>query len=188
MWLPAREKSMYQDLIDFWFSDEVSQYWFNSNKAFDQQLLESYANTWQQAKQGELVDWQQTATGSLALIILLDQMPLNMFRGTTQSYSTEAQSRDVARNAIEKAYDEQLPTNQKSFMYMPFMHSEDLDDQALAVDLFNQPGLENNFRFAKHHYGLVEHFGRFPHRNKILGRESSKAEVEYLNSKEGFQG
>ena len=179
---------MYQDLIDFWFSDEVSQYWFNSNKAFDQQLLETYANTWQQAKQGELDDWQQTAAGSLALIILLDQMPLNMFRGTAQSFSTEAQSRDVARNAIENAYDEQLPTNQKSFMYMPFMHSEDLDDQALAVELFNQPGLENNFRFAKHHYGIVEQFGRFPHRNKILGRESNEAEVEFLNSKEGFQG
>ena len=71
---------------------------------------------------------------------------------------------------------------------MPFMHSEDLDDQALAVVLFNQPGLENNFRFAKHHYGIVERFGRFPHRNKILGRECSEAEVDYLNSKEGFQG
>jgi uncharacterized protein (DUF924 family) len=179
---------MYQDLIDFWFSDEVGQYWFNSNKAFDQQLLESYADTWRQAKQGELDDWRQTPTGSLALIILLDQLPLNMFRGTAKSFSTEAQSRDVARNAVEKAYDAQLPANQKSFMYRPFMHSEDLDDQALALELFDQPGLENNYRFTKHHYGIIEQFGRFPHRNKILGRESSEAEIEYLNSKQSFQG
>jgi uncharacterized protein (DUF924 family) len=179
---------MYQDLIDFWFSDEVSQYWFNSTRAFDRKLLDSYADTWQQAKQGELDDWQQVASGSLALIILLDQMPLNMFRGTAKSFSTEAQSRDVARDAIDKSYDSQLPVNQKSFMYRPFMHSEGLDDQALALELFNQPGLENNYRFARHHYGIVEQFGRFPHRNEILGRESSDAEIEYLNSKQGFQG
>ena len=179
---------MYQDLIDFWFSDEVSQYWFNSTRAFDRQLLDSYADTWQQAKQGELDDWQQVASGSLALIILLDQMPLNMFRGTAKSFSTEAQSRDVARDAIDKAYDRQMPVRQKSFMYMPFMHSEDIDDQALALELFDQPGLENNYRFARHHYGIVEQFGRFPHRNEILDRESSDAEIEYLNSKQGFQG
>ncbi len=179
---------MYQALIDFWFSDEVNQYWFRSTKAFDQQLLESYGENWQRAQQGEFDDWQQTAAGSLALIILFDQLPLNMFRGTAKSFSTEAQSLDVARNAIDKGFDSQLPASQKSFMYMPFMHSENLEDQAFAVQLFSQPGLENNYRFAKHHYGIVEQFGRFPHRNKILGRANSKAEIKYLNSKQGFQG
>ena len=179
---------MYQDLIDFWFSDEASQYWFKSTDAFDQLLVDSHADTWQRAKQGELDNWQRTATGSLALVIVLDQLPLNMFRGTAKSFSTEAQSRAVARSAIEKAYDQELPANQKSFMYMPFMHSEDLNDQAIGVELFSQPGLESNLRFAKHHYDLVERFGRFPHRNKILGRESSEAEKDFLYSKEGFQG
>jgi uncharacterized protein (DUF924 family) len=179
---------MYQALIDFWFSDEASQYWFKATKAFDARLRDSYANTWQQAKQGKLDDWQQSATGSLALVILLDQFPLNMFRGMAKSFSTEAQSRSVARGAIEKAYDAELPANQKSFLYMPFMHSEDLADQALGIELFSQPGLENNLRFARHHYGIVERFGRFPHRNSILGRETSEAEVEYLNSKQGYQG
>ena len=179
---------MYQDLIDFWFSDEASQYWFKSTDAFDQRLVDSHADTWQRAKQGELDNWQRTATGSLALVIVLDQLPLNMFRGTAKSFSTEAQSRAVARSAIEKAYDQELPANQKSFMYMPFMHSEDLNDQAIGVELFSQPGLESNLRFAKHHYDLVERFGRFPHRNKILGRESSEAEKDFLYSKEGFQG
>lgn len=179
---------MYRELIDFWFSDEVSRYWFNSTKAFDQQLLESYGETWQRAQQGEFDDWQQTATGSLALIILFDQFPLNMFRGTAKCFSTEARSLVVAQRAIKNEFDQRLAVNQRSFMYMPFMHSENLEDQALALELFDQPGLENNYRFAKHHYGIVEQFGRFPHRNKILGRESSEAEIEYLNSKQGFQG
>ena len=179
---------MYQALIDFWFSDEVSQYWFKSTKAFDQRLLDSYASTWQQAKQGRLDDWQQSATGSLALVIVLDQFPLNMFRGMAKSFSTEAQSRVVARSAITKTYDKELPVSQKSFLYMPFMHSENLADQALSVELFSQPRLENNLRFSRHHYDIVERFGRFPHRNSILGRESSEAEIEYLNSKQAFQG
>ena len=179
---------MYQALIDFWFSDEVSQNWFKSTKAFDQRLLDSYAGTWQQAKQGKLDDWQQSATGSLALVIVIAPFPLNMFRGMAKSFATEAQSRVVTRSAITKAYDQELPASQKSFLYMPFMHSEDLADQALGIELFSQPGLENNLRFARHHYGIVERFGRFPHRNKILGRESSEAEVEYLNSKQAFQG
>jgi len=179
---------MYQALIDFWFSAEVSHYWFKSSKEFDAQLLDDYGSIWQQAKQGELDDWQQAATGSLALVIVLDQFPLNMFRGTAKSFSTEAQSRAVARKAIEIGHDQVLAPDQKSFIYMPFMHSEDLKDQALGIELFSQPGLENSLRFAKHHYGVVERFGRFPHRNQILGRESSRAEVEYLNSKQGFHG
>jgi len=179
---------MYQDLIDFWFSDDAKKYWFKSTRAFDRRLLDSYADTWQQAKTGALDDWQRTAEGSLALVIVLDQFPLNMFRGTAKSFSTEGKSRDVARSAIEKDFDKVLPTNQKSFLYMPFMHSEDLDDQALGVEYFNQPGLEKNFRFAKHHSGIVERFGRFPHRNEILGRTSTEAEINYLNSKQGFKG
>jgi len=179
---------MYQDLIEFWFSEEASNHWFNSTKAFDRTLSEAYEDTWVEAKQGKLDYWRQSAVGSLALIIVLDQLPLNMFRGQAKSFSTEAQSREVAYVAIEKDFDQELPSNQKSFMYMPFMHSEDLDDQALAVKLFNKPGLEGNYRFARHHYNIVERFGRFPHRNKILGRKSSDAEIEYLKSREGFQG
>jgi len=179
---------MYQDLIEFWFSEEASKHWFKSTKTFDQALLDTYAGTWVEAKQGKLDHWQQSAAGSLALIIVLDQLPLNMFRGQAKSFSTEAQSREVARAAITKGFDQELPANQVSFLYMPFMHGEDLDDQALAVKLFNKPGLESNYRFARHHYSIIDRFGRFPHRNKILGRESTDAEIEYLNSKEGFQG
>ena len=179
---------MYRELIEFWFSEEASKHWFNSTKTFDQALIDTYEGTWVEAKQGKLDHWQQSAAGSLALIIVLDQFPLNMFRGQAKSFSTEALSREVASAAITKGFDQELPANQVSFLYMPFMHSEDLDDQALAVKLFNKPGLESNYRFARHHYNIVERFGRFPHRNKILSRKSSDAEIEYLDSREGFQG
>ena len=184
----CEKATMYQDLIEFWFSEEASKHWFNSTKAFDRALLEAHEQTWLDAKQARLDHWQQSAVGSLALVILLDQLPLNMFRGQAKSFATESQSRDVARAAIAKGFDQELPASRKAFLYMPFMHSEALDDQALAVRLFDQPGLENNHRFARHHYGIIERFGRFPHRNKILGRESTDAEIEYLNSKQGFQG
>ncbi|MFT5658065.1 MAG: hypothetical protein ACI9KN_001344 [Gammaproteobacteria bacterium] len=177
-----------QALVDFWFSQQTSQYWFNSTPEFDQQLRESYADLWQQAQLGELDNWRETAIGSLALVILLDQIPLNIFRGKPESFVTEAQSIIVARAAIDKGFDDELTQRQKSFLYMPFMHSENLQDQAFALAVFDQPGLEDNFRFAKHHYALVEQFGRFPHRNEILGRQSSQAEIEYLNSKQAFKG
>jgi uncharacterized protein (DUF924 family) len=179
---------MYQALVDFWFSEEASKHWFNSTREFDQQLLAEYGSYWQQAKIGELDQWGETAIGSLALVILLDQIPLNIFRGKPDSFSTEALSIVVARAAIERGFDTELTTRQKSFLYMPFMHSENLQDQALALELFDQPGLEGNLKFSKHHYDIVERFGQFPHRNEILGRENSQAEIEYLNSKQAFKG
>ncbi len=94
----------------------------------------------------------------------------------------------MARAAIDNGFDTELTTQQKSFLYMPFMHSENWQDQVLALELFGQPGLEANLRFSKHHNDIVKRFGRFPHRNVILGRESSQAEIEYLNSKQAFNG
>jgi uncharacterized protein (DUF924 family) len=130
----------------------------------------------------------QSADGCLALVVVLDQFPLNMFRNTAQSYATEAQSREVARVALEKNFDQALDAERKAFLYMPFMHSESLEDQQLALELFAQPGLENNLRFARHHHDIVAKFGRFPHRNEALGRDSTAAEIEYLNSKQSFTG
>ena len=179
---------MYQALVDFWFSETASQYWFKSTEVFDQQLRDDYAELWQQAKDGQLDSWKAQPMGCLALVILLDQLPLNMFRGTAKSFSTEAQSREVAALAIDRGFDVDMDSKRKGFLYMPFMHSEEMLDQERSVDLFNQPGLEDNYRFAQHHYGIVERFGRFPHRNEILGRENSDAEIEYLNSKQGFKG
>ena len=179
---------MPQEILDFWFSDEVRKLWFNSTPEFDALLRERFEALWTRASCGELDGWLQSAAGCLALVIVLDQFPLNMFRGQAQSFASEAQSREVARVAIDKGFDQDLDPRARAFLYMPFMHSEVLADQQLALQLFAQPGLEDNLRFARHHHGIVEKFGRFPHRNKALGRESSEPEIEYLNSKEAFTG
>lgn len=137
---------------------------------------------------GGLNDWQNNPDGCLALVIILDQLPLNMFRGTAKSFTSEAKSRDVARRAIEQGFDQKIDAARLAFLYLPFMHSEDLADQDLSVQLFETAGLENNLHFAQHHREIVRRFGRFPHRNIILGRASTPEENDYLNSKEAFTG
>ena len=179
---------MYQQIVEFWFAEETSKLWYNSNPEFDQLLTDRYLETWQQAARGELDHWMESAEGCLALVIILDQFPLNMFRGQAKSFSTEAKSREVAAVAIEKGFDQNLPLEQRAFVYMPYMHSESLADQDRSLELFDVPGLEGSLRFAHHHRAIVEKFGRFPHRNKALGRTSSEAEIDYLNSKEAFTG
>lgn len=179
---------MPQEIIDFWFSDEVRKLWFNSTPQFDASLRERFLALWQQASRGELDHWQQSAEGCLALVIILDQFPLNMFRGQAQSFATEERSRVVAQVAIDQGFDRALDIAQRAFLYMPFMHSETLADQQQALELFAQAGLEDHLRFARHHHDIIHRFGRFPHRNEALGRHSSAAEIEYLNSKQAFTG
>jgi uncharacterized protein (DUF924 family) len=179
---------MPQKIIDFWFADDVRKLWFNSTAEFDRSLRERFEDILKQADQGELDHWMESAAGCLALVIILDQFPLNMFRGNAQSFATEARSRDVARVAITDGFDKALAAEQQAFLYMPFMHSENLADQQLALELFAQPGMESNLRFAHHHHAIVETYGRFPHRNAVLGRTNTAAEIEYLNSREAFNG
>lgn len=176
------------DILAYWYTPPLSEHWFNSTPAIDADIRERFAGLWQQAKQGELQHWQQTAEGCLALCIVLDQFPLNMFRGTPESFSTEQLAVAVSKQAVAQGLDLQLPAERRSFLYMPLMHSEHLADQDESVRLFTAAGLSFNARFAEHHRSLIERFGRFPHRNSILGRESSAAELEYLNSAEAFKG
>jgi uncharacterized protein (DUF924 family) len=143
---------------------------------------------WELARQGKLDSWSNSTDGCLALIIILDQLPLNMFRGQAKSFSTEAKAIAIARKAIRSGFDRQIDTDQRMFMYMPFMHSEALQDQDYSVQLFEAAGLDENVKFARHHRSIVQRFGRFPHRNEILGRVSSAAEMAYLNSDEAFKG
>jgi uncharacterized protein (DUF924 family) len=176
------------ELIDFWFSEGVAKLWFNSSPAFDDELRERYALAYAAACRDELDDWQANAQGALALVLLLDQIPLNIFRGQPQSFATEARARAVAAQAIARGLDAQLSRPQKAFLYLPYMHSENLADQDTSVDLFTRAGLDNNLRFALHHRDIVRRFGRFPHRNAILGRESTPEEIAWLASKDAFKG
>ncbi len=177
-----------EDIVDFWYADSTRDLWFESTPEFDRELRDRYQPTWEQARRGELGHWRDSATGCLALVILLDQFPLNMFRGQALAFATEADSREVARHALEQGFDREFDAAKKAFLYMPFMHSEELADQDLSLRLYDQPGLESNLRFARHHRDIVARFGRFPHRNAALGRDSSEAEIEYLQSKEAFTG
>ena len=177
-----------QEIIDFWYSTEISKHWFASTPRLDAEIRTRYEALWQAGAKGELDHWQDTPQGCLALVILLDQFPLNMYRNQAESFSTEAKSIAIARYALEKGFDQVLQPKHKAFLYMPFMHSEKLSDQDLSVRLFTEAGLKDNQRFAEHHRGLIQRFGRFPHRNRILGRTSTSEELEYLNSKEAFTG
>ena len=175
-----KDDDLIEEIVQFWFSEEVRPKWFNSTEAFDDELRDRYSGVWGLARAGRYDHWELEPLGALALVIVLDQFPLNMFRENARQYSTEARAREVATRAIEQGFDAQLTDAQKAFLYLPFMHSESLPDQDRAVELYDQAGLEDNLRYAHHHRDVVRRFGRFPHRNAALGRESSDEELEYL--------
>jgi len=177
-----------KNIVDFWFDNSVKKLWFNSTDAFDEKLRVMFEPTYLAGADGLLTAWKTSPEGALALVILLDQFPLNMYRGDKKSFETEALSREVANEAISHEFDQQLPLPQRAFLYLPFMHSENPEDQQTGVDLFESAGLDENLRFAKHHQDLIRRFGRFPHRNKILERKNTPEEVLYLNSEEAFLG
>lgn len=176
------------DIIDFWYSERISKQWFSSTPELDREIREKYAHVWEQAEQGEFDEWRRTPEGCLALVIIFDQLPLNMFRGQAKSFRTERMAVEVAKEAIDNQFDKLIAKDKLAFLYMPFMHSERLEEQDLSVKLYTASGLMENARFAEHHRALVRKYGRFPHRNKILGRESSAEEIAYLNSEAAFKG
>ena len=177
-----------QDIIDFWYSSNMKAAWFKSTAELDDEIKLRFEAVWQSASQYELDAWMASPEGCLALVIILDQLPLNMFRGNAKSFSTEAQAVEVCLHAIEQGFDQQLDRDQLAFLYMPLMHSEDMLHQDKAVTLYEAAGLKENLRFAEHHRAIVARFGRFPHRNAILGRSSTPEELDYLSSKEAFTG
>jgi len=184
----SRKLETIDSIINFWFSDDIEKHWFNSTEELDQDIKFQFECTYLAAVDKRFEHWQSSLAGCLALILIYDQFPLHMYRGNKKSFSTDEQSRAVAVVAINNSFDEKMSDKQKVFCYMPFMHSEELDDQVMAVDLYFKAGLTTNLRFAKHHHDLVARFGRFPHRNLILGRENTADEAEYLKSNHAFLG
>jgi uncharacterized protein (DUF924 family) len=175
-------------VLAFWFSGRVRSRWFHSTPQLDREIRERFEPLWRRADAGDLDHWGDTAEGALALAILLDQFPLNMYRGRPESFATEAAARAVADTAIARGLDRELNPEQQAFLYMPFMHSEALADQERSLELFSQPGLEHNRQWAGHHRDIIARFGRFPHRNAILGRENSAEEQAWLDSDEAYRG
>lgn len=175
-------------ILDYWYSERMQKHWFASTPAIDQEIRDRYQALWAQAAAGALDHWQDSPEGALALIIVLDQFPLNMFRNQPESFRTEQQAVAVAKVAIDRGYDAQLPKERLAFLFMPLMHSENLADQDLSVAMFAKYDLTGNLRFAEHHREIVRTYGRFPHRNAILGRASRPEEEAYLRSEGAFKG
>ena len=174
------------DIIDYWFSEKSKQFWFASTPSIDKEITSRYETVWEKAASGGLSSWGETADGSVALIIILDQFPLNMFRGKAKGFKTESIAVEVALNAIDNGFDEEMDNEKLLFLFMPLMHSENLGHQNLQVYLFEKYNF--NLEFSKHHRDLVKKFGRFPHRNEILGRMSTMEELDYLLSDNAFRG
>ena len=168
------------DIINFWFSQEVKPLWFKKSAEFDRQIKQRFYDTYQLAKTGALDDWRDVPQNALASIVVLDQFPRNMFRGTSQAFATDTKAVELTKYAIARNYQQYLTNEQQAFLYMPLMHSEDIADQDLCVELFTKLGRVDNLEFALKHQVIIERFGRFPHRNEILGRESTPAEKEFL--------
>lgn len=175
-------------LLQFWFSETSAKRWFRSTAAFDDELRQRFGEWVEAGLRGELEHWLASPHGALALVILLDQLPLNIYRGQAKSFAGEAGARSAAATAIERGWDQSLSQSERAFLYLPFMHSELLADQDRAVALFESAGLDGNLHWAKHHREIVRRFGRFPHRNAILGRPSTAEEIAWLESDEAFRG
>lgn len=170
----------YQTVMDFWFRELQPKQWWVRDAALDAQIRQRFAALHAAAAAGELFRWRRAAAGRLAEVIVLDQFSRNMFRDTAQAFATDALALVLAQEAVAAAADQQLPVQQRVFFYMPYMHSESLRIHDEALTLFSQPGLESNLDFEHRHRTILERFGRYPHRNAILGRDSSAAETAFL--------
>lgn len=187
-----------QEILDFWFgrTDELDygipkDFWFRSTPEFDTLVRNQFFLEYEKAALGQLDDWKSTPESSLALILLLDQFPRNMFRGTPQAFATDWEALTIAHQVIAQGFDQKLLPVQRWFIYCPFEHSENLDHQHKAVDLFmslsNHPDSAEAIEYAMRHRDIISRFGRFPHRNAILRRPSTADEKEFLKQPEsGF--
>jgi uncharacterized protein (DUF924 family) len=177
-------------VLDFWFGEREDgvarprETWFQRNDEFDAEISASFRADHERAAAGELDDWLDTPRGALALVILLDQFPRNLFRGSSRAFETDARARSVARHALYRGHDTRVSPVERWFFYLPFEHSEELEDQQLSVILFEALGDDEASRnvqdYAVRHMEIIERFGRFPHRNATLGRESTAEEEEFL--------
>ncbi|QIN82559.1 DUF924 family protein [Rubrobacter tropicus] len=179
------------EVLAFWFGTqgdpgygEFRSEWFRKDETFDREVTDRFEDLYEQAAAGKLDHWREEAEGCLALVIALDQFPRNMFRGDARTHATDAKALDAAKDAIGRALDRELPALQRMFLYMPFMHSESVEDQRRSVELFEglagEPGGPDVVEYAVGHRDIVERFGRFPHRNALLGRETTPEEAEFL--------
>lgn len=167
-------------VLHFWFESLRPEDWYRADAGLDDFVRDNLGGLHDQAVHGKLERWQETPEGALALIILLDQVPRNIHRDGPRAFASDIRARAVLARTLEGGLDKGLTKRKRVFLYMPLMHSEALADQDQSVALFSALGIENNLDYANRHRDVIKRFGRFPHRNAILARESSAAEEEYL--------
>jgi len=174
------------DVIAFW-REAGADKWFARDDAFDASIKERFLALLEAARRGDLSHWEDTPDGALALVIVLDQFPRNLFRATPRAYAADTQARSVTSRALARGFDRTCDRELVTFLYMPLAHSEDLADQERAVFLFEALGLPDYLRSAREHRDIIARFGRFPHRNEMLGRETTPQERIFLDEG-GFSG
>ena len=174
------------DVLAFW-RGAGQQKWFAKNDAFDAEIRTRFLPTYEAAANGALSDWEATAEGALALTIVLDQFPRNMFRRDARAFAADPAARALADRALARGFDQQVPEHERLFFYLPFEHSESLADQDRCCDLVRALGNADLLHWAELHADIIRRFGRFPHRNALLGRTTTPAEKAYLDN-DGFAG
>jgi len=167
-------------VLSFWFEKLEPKDWFLVNERIDAEIRSTFLDLYQDAVNGGLDEWKDSPDGALALVILLDQFPRNMFRGTADMYQSDMQAVEIARQTIDAGLDKQVLENRRIFFYLPFEHSEILADQDLCYDLVSTLEDESYLDYAEAHRRIIRQFGRFPHRNALLERESTPEEIEFL--------
>ncbi len=173
--------SQITEIIEFWFAPGMAEKWFEQDSDLDGQVRERLGGLHEKAAAGELDDWRRTPEGCVALLVLLDQVPRNIFRNEPRTYATDEMARAVTGHALDQCFDQELTQNQRGILYLPLLHSESLEDKERAVEL-TRPLRENPafHKWAVHHRDIIARFGRFPHRNEILGRENTPEEDAFL--------
>ena len=170
----------FNEVYDFWFKELSPEQWYKKDLDLDQLIKKRFETTLIQATNYELSSWRDDPQGSLSEVILLDQFSRNMYRDTPKAFEQDHMALKLAIRTIDSKQDLKLTTKERAFLYMPFMHSESLEIHERAVELFSNEGLEGNLDFELKHKVIIERFGRYPHRNEILGRESTPEEIEFL--------
>lgn len=171
-----------QSVLDFWFQEATPRQWWAKSEEFDRLIERRFAALLAAATHCELYAWRTTAGGRLAEIIVLDQFSRNIHRDHPAAFACDGLALALAQEAIAAGVDQELPETQRAFLYMPYMHSESAAIHALAVTLFSQPGMADNLAFELRHKAIIDRFGRYPHRNGLLGRLSTPEEIAFLQT------
>jgi uncharacterized protein (DUF924 family) len=174
------------DIITFW-TDAGWDRWYAKNDDFDAEITRRFRALWDEAVAGNLSSWEASDEGTLALILVLDQFPRNMFRNDPRAFSSDRLACDLTIKAVARGVDQRVDQQMQQFVYMPLMHSEDLADQERCCALFRATGETDNLKFADEHADIIRRFGRFPHRNRVLGRSTTAEEQAFLDAG-GFGG